>query len=126
MRALDCTFRLYIYVYIMINAYWNLESSTTIVIIFGEQMPIEEISNWLNPTDDGTNNSLQSLRERFLEIYYSDYCYPIPIQNAREMLEHLTKVYFIHFMARPIITYIFNFNFQHNNRYNIFNCCGSN
>ena len=87
-------------------------SNVEIGITHGEQrrLPIEEISNWLNPSDDGTNNSLRNLRERFLEICY--YGVRSPIQDAREMLEHLTKVYFIHLMTWPIITYIFNFNFQ--------------
>ena len=69
-------------------------SNVQIGIIDGEQkrLPIDEISNWLTPSGDGTNNSLQSLRERFLKIYYHYYT-PF-IQNGREMLEHLAKVYF--------------------------------
>ena len=48
-------------------------SNVKIGIFYGEQkrLPVEEISNWLEPSADGTNNSLQSLRERFLEIYYT-------------------------------------------------------
>ena len=59
-------------------------SNVEIVIIFGEQkrLPVEEISNWLEPSDDRTNNSLQSLRERFLKIYYRGYGTSF-IQNAR-------------------------------------------
>ena len=110
-------------------------SNVEIGIIYGEQkiLPVEEISNWLELSADVAKNSLQSQRERFLEIYcydphhYIDHGYPISIQNAREMLEQLAKVYFLHFMALQIITYIFNFNFQiFSITINIYNCCGSN
>ena len=76
-------------------------SNVKIGIFYGEQkrLPVEEISNWLEPSDDRTNNSLQSLRERFLKIYYPDFS-STSIQNGPEMLEHLTNVYFKTFVPR--------------------------
>ena len=73
-------------------------SNVEIEIIFGEQkrLPVDEISNWLEPSPDVAKNNHQNQKERLLEICF--YC-PTFIQNARQMLEHLEKVYFIHFMA---------------------------
>ena len=75
-------------------------SNVEIEIIGGKQkrLPIEEISNWLERSADGAKNNIQNQTERFLKIYYNYYLNPV-IKNAREMLEHLTKVYFIYFMA---------------------------
>ena len=69
-------------------------SNVKIGIIYGEQMqlPVEEISNWLKPSDDSFRNP----RERFLEIYCHDRGHSI--QNAREMLEHLASVGFTLFI----------------------------
>ena len=55
-------------------------------------LPVEEISNWLEPFAAGTKNTLQNQKERLLTIYHIG---PFTIQNAREMLEHLAKVYFL-------------------------------
>ena len=98
-------------------------SNVKIEIFDGQKrLPVEEILNWLERSDDGTKNNHQNQKERFLEIYY---CCPAFVQNAREMLEHLTKVYL--FILWPIITYIFNFNFQiFLITINIYNCCGRN
>ena len=75
-------------------------SNVEIRLFYGGQkrLPIEEISNWLERSADGAKNNIQNQTERFLKIYYNYYLNPV-IKNAREMLEHLTKVYFIYFMA---------------------------
>ena len=57
-----------------------------------KRLPVEEISNWLEPFAAGTKNTLQNQKERLLTIYHIG---PFTIQNAREMLEHLAKVYFL-------------------------------
>ena len=70
-----------------------------IKIIGGAQkrLPIEEISNWLERSPDGTKNNLHNQKERFLKIYFYDttiFIKPNPfIRNAREMLDHLKTVY---------------------------------
>ena len=88
-------------------------SNVQIGIIDGEQkqLPIDEISNWLERSADVAKNSLQSQRERFLEIYYHYYT-PF-IQNGREMLEHLAKVYFKTF----VLGFFCNFNEFLNNEF---------
>ena len=60
-----------------------------------EGLPIEEILNWLEPSADVKKANLQNQKERFLKIFY--YGISGLIQNAREMLKALTKVYFIYF-----------------------------
>ena len=61
-------------------------------LFYGEQkrLPVDEISNWLEPSADGTKNNIQNQTERFLRIYYSYYLTPF-IQNGREMLEYLIR-----------------------------------
>ena len=75
-------------------------SNVEIKTIFGEQkrLPVDEILNWLERSSDVAKNSLRSQRERFLEIYCHDQLPYNKIQNAREMLERLARVYFIYFM----------------------------
>ena len=75
-------------------------SNVKIVIMTGIQkrLPVEEISKWLENSTNGKKNNFQNQRERFLDIYYCDCYIPPFIQNAREMLDHLEKVYFIYFM----------------------------
>ena len=61
------------------------------------QLPIEEISNWLeySSTGDGMENIVQIQKERFLEIGFCLFT----IQNVYEMLEHLKMVHFLkHFL----------------------------
>ena len=54
------------------------------------QLPVYEVSNWLEKSTDGGENIVQNLKERFLEIRFNgDSC----IQNARQMVDHLEKVY---------------------------------
>ena len=53
------------------------------------QLPVYEVSNWLEKSTDGEENIVQNLEERFLEIRFDgDSC----IQNAREMVDHLETV----------------------------------
>ena len=82
-------------------------SNVKIGIITGIQkrLPIEAISNWLEPSADVKKNNLQNQKERFLKIFNGGIYGTI--QNAREMIEHLTKVYFIYFMA----DYLFDLQF---------------
>ena len=96
-------------------------SNIEIEIIGREQkrLPVEEISNWLELSADVNKNNLQNPKERFLKIFYYG-IYGL-IQNAREMIEHLAKVYFIYFWT--IIFLICSL--QHNNIYN-YNYWGSN
>ena len=62
-----------------------------IEIIGGEQkrLPVEEISNWLEPSADGTKINLQNHNERFLKINLNS-----TIQNDQEMFDNLKTVYF--------------------------------
>ena len=55
-----------------------------------KQLPVDEVSDWLEKSTDGGENIVQNLKERFLEIRFDgDSC----IQNAREMVDHLKTVY---------------------------------
>ena len=67
------------------------------------QLPIEEISNWLeySSTGDGMENIVQIQKERFLEISFCLFT----VQNARKMLEHLKTVYFKHFAICQYIVF---------------------
>ena len=69
-------------------------SNVEIGIIDGEQkrLPVEEISNWLERSADEAKNNIQNHMERFLNFYYI-YYFTHFIQNARELLEHLAKVF---------------------------------
>ena len=53
-----------------------------------KQLPVEEISNWLERSTDGIENTVQSQKERVLKIGIQG------IQNAREIVDHLKMVYF--------------------------------
>ena len=53
-----------------------------------KQLPVEEISNWLERSTDGIENTAQSQKERVLKIGIQG------IQNAREIVDHLKTVYF--------------------------------
>ena len=53
-----------------------------------KQLPVEEISNWLERSDDVMENTVQIRKERFLYIRFCS------IQNGREMFEHLKAVDF--------------------------------
>ena len=66
-------------------------SNVKIEIIGGEQkrLPVEEISNWLEPSADGTKINLQNHNERFLKINLNS-----TIQNDQEMFDNLKTVYF--------------------------------
>ena len=86
-------------------------SNVEIRLFYGGQkrLPVKVISTWLERSADGAKNNHQNQKERFLKIWYHYYSSPYIqtpsfnsspfIQNAREMLEHLAKVYFIYFMA---------------------------
>lgn len=63
------------------------------------QLPVEEISNWLEQLDDGMENIVRNQKERMLEIGFGT-CgayHHAHIQNVREMIDHLKTVYFIIF-----------------------------
>ena len=75
-------------------------SNVEIGIMTGIQkrLPIEEISNWLEPSADVKKNNLQNQKERFLKIFNGGVYGTI--QNAREMIEHLAKVLLYFFYGR--------------------------
>lgn len=58
------------------------------------QLPIEEISNWLEKPAEGKGINSQSQKERFLRIIMSKY--RVRNRNALEMIDHLKTVFFIH------------------------------
>lgn len=55
------------------------------------QLPVEEISNWLERSADDGGNNIQNTKERFLTInlFTPDHYF---FQNVQETLDHLKTV----------------------------------
>ena len=69
-------------------------SNVEIGIICGEQkrLPVEEISNWLEKSGYGMENTVQ---EKFLAIYFN-----VTFQYPQELIDYLKTVYFRTFVLR--------------------------
>ena len=52
------------------------------------QLPVEEISNWLERCGDGMEKAAKNKKVRYLSINMDD------IQNAHEMIDHLKMVFY--------------------------------
>lgn len=68
-------------------------SNVEIELSNGEQnqLPVEEILNWLEQSTDGMKNIVKAWKERLLKISFRGTHF---IQNAREMVDHLETVHF--------------------------------